>query len=58
MGASTGLGLGEADLRVEHPVGTRGTEVERRALGAEAPEVGRVVGIASDGSYLGVFGLD
>jgi len=58
MGAATGLGLGEAGLRVEHPVGTRGTEVERRALGAEAPEVGRVVRVATDGGYLGAIGLD
>jgi len=58
MGASTGLGLGEADLRVEHPVGTRGTEVERRALGAEAAEVGRVVRVAPNAGDFGVFGLD
>jgi len=57
-GASTGLAVDEADFRVEHPVGARGTEVERRALGAEAAEVGRVVRVAADGRYLGVFGLD
>jgi len=58
MGASTGLGLGEADLRVEHPVGSRGTQVERRALRAEAAEVGLVVRCAPAAGYFGAFGLD
>ena len=57
-GASTGLVLGETDLRVEHPVGARGTELEIRALRAETAEVGRVVRVAPNGGYFGVFGLD
>ena len=57
-GAFTGLVFGQADLRVEHPVGARGTEVERRALGAEVPEVGRVVRVAPGAGNFCVFGLD
>jgi len=45
------LVFGQADFRVEHPVGARGTQVERSALGAEAPEVGRMVRVDADGSY-------
>jgi len=58
MGLSTGLVLGEAELRVEHPVGPCCTQVERRALGAEAAEVGRVVRVAPNAGDFGVFGLD
>jgi len=57
-GASTGLVLGQADLRIEHPVGSCFTQVERRALRAEAAEVGWVVRVAPGAGNFCVFGLD
>ena len=52
------LALFQPHFRVEEAVLLRGRQVERRPVGAQAPEIGRVVGVAAHAGDAPGFGLD